>query len=678
MTSVDDRIQSLRQILQSASYAYHVLDNPEMEDAVYDQLYHELRDLERQHPHLITPDSPTQRVGERPATQFVSVRHRIPLYSLENAFERSDMEAWEDRWRRLAPEAPAAVQIVTELKIDGSALALTYENGLLVRGVTRGDGTTGEDITQNVRTIRSIPLRLHCDSPPEWVEVRGEAFLGLDVFERINRDRIQADEAPFANPRNAAAGTLRQLDARVVAERQLDFFAYTLHLSGATEAIPMPQTQWQALEILQQLGFRVNPNRRRCADLAAVEAYYSDWSLQRLDLPYLTDGVVIKLDDLALQTQLGFTQKFPRWAIAWKYPPEEAATRVERITVNVGRTGALTPVAEFKPVQLAGTTVSRATLHNRDRIRDLDLHLGDTVVVRKAGEIIPEVLRVLPDLRPPEAQRFEMPTHCPVCGQAVVQAESEAVTRCVNATCPAIVKGDLVHWVSRGALDIDGLGEKWITQLIDRQMVQSVADLYELTPDTLLELERMGTKLAQKLVDAIAKSKQQPWSRVLYGLGIRHVGSVNAQLLTAAFSTVDQLAAASPEEISAIHGIGPEIAQAVADWFAQPEHQRLIQRLQTLGLQLEADAPAEPSAQPLAGQTFVITGTLPTLKRDQAKELIQAAGGKVTGSVSKKTTYLVAGAEAGSKLDKAQALGIPLLTEAQLLELLDASAPEEG
>ncbi|MGF1601042.1 MAG: NAD-dependent DNA ligase LigA [Thermosynechococcaceae cyanobacterium] len=671
VTNAQERIRTLRQVLQDASYAYYALDNPKMEDAVYDQLYHELRDLEQQHPDLITADSPTQRVGERPATQFVSVAHRIPLYSLENAFNRADLVAWDERWRKHAPEAPATVERVTELKIDGSALALTYENGVLVRGTTRGDGVRGEEITQNVRTIRSIPLRLNCEHPPDWLEIRGEAFLGLDVFEHINQDRIAIDEAPFANPRNAAAGTLRQLDSQVVADRKLDFFAYTLHLSGATDTLPAPQTQWDALETLQNLGFRVNPNRRRCADLVEVEQYYTDWDLKRLDLPYLTDGVVIKLNDLALQAQLGFTQKFPRWAIAWKYPPEEAATRVEKITVNVGRTGALTPVAEFKPVQLAGTTVSRATLHNRDRITELDLHLGDTVVVRKAGEIIPEVLRVLPDLRPTGAQRFVMPTHCPACGEPAVQPEGEAVTRCINSTCPAIVKGDLVHWVSRGALDIDGLGEKWIHQLIDQQMVQSVADLYELTPERLLTLDRMGEKLAQKLVYAIATSKQQPWSRVLYGLGIRHVGSVNAQLLTEAFPAAAQLSAAGLEEISGIHGIGPEIAQAVVDWFTQPSNQTLVERLRALGLQLQSDPPVVQGAQLLSGKTFVITGTLPTLKRDQAKEMIQSAGGKVTGSVSKKTDYLLAGADAGSKLVKAESLGVPLLTEAELLDLLD-------
>lgn len=667
------RVQELRQLLQKASYAYYGLDAPIMEDAVYDQLYHELVDLEAKYPQLITPDSPTQRIGEQPATQFVSVQHRIPLYSLENAFDRGDMETWDERWRKLVPNLKTEPEYVTELKIDGSALALTYEKGVLVRGTTRGDGTTGEEITQNVRTIRSIPLRLNVEHPPEWLEVRGEAFLGLQVFEQINRDRTQAGETPFANPRNAAAGTLRQLDSKVVAQRKLDFFAYTLHLSGSTADLSLPQTQWQALEALQQLGFRVNPNRRLCASLADVQQYYDDWSLQRLDLPYLTDGVVVKLNDLAVQEELGFTQKFPRWAIAWKYPAEEAATRIEQITVNVGRTGALTPVVEFKPVQLAGTTVSRATLHNRDRISELDIHLGDTVVVRKAGEIIPEVLRVLPELRPVDAQPYQMPTACPSCGQPAVQLETEAVTRCVNASCPAILRGSLIHWVSRGALDIDGLGEKIVGQLADSQMVQSVADLYELTEDKLMELDRMGTKLARKIVDAIAASKQQPWHRVLYGLGIRHVGSVNAQLLAENYSTVADLMAADRDKIATIHGIGPEIAQSVYEWFQTLTNQTLIQRLQAAGLQFSATTSEPTHPQTLSGKTFVITGTLPMLKRDEAKQLIQEAGGKVTGSVSKNTSYVVVGEEAGSKLIKAQALGINQLSEGELLELLQSS-----
>ncbi|HEY9747721.1 MAG TPA: NAD-dependent DNA ligase LigA [Allocoleopsis sp.] len=670
------RVVELRKLVQKASYEYYVLDNPTMEDAVYDQLYRELKDLEIQYPELITPDSPTQRVGERPASQFTSVRHNVPLYSLENAFGNADLNAWQERWRRVAPDVGAA-EYVCELKIDGNAIALTYENGLLVRGATRGDGISGEEITQNIKTIRSIPLRLNLDNPPPLVEVRGEAFLPLDVFEQINQERAQAGEASFANPRNAAAGTLRQLDSRIVAKRRLDFFAYTLHIPDASAqgevAHPFQiQSQWEALEWLQQVGFRVNPNRERCPNLEAVKAYCDRWSTERVELPYMTDGVVIKINFFDLQTQLGFTQKFPRWAIALKYPAEEAPTLLENISVNVGRTGAITPVAELKPVQLAGTTVSRATLHNRDRIAELDIHIGDTVIVRKAGEIIPEVVRVLKELRPADARSFTMPTHCPECSQPVVKPENEAVTRCINASCPAILRGALIHWASRDALDINGLGEKLVQQFVEHGLVHSVADLYDLTTERLMTLERMGQKSAQKLINAIAHSKDQPWSRVLYGLGIRHVGSVNAQTLTAQFPSVEQLASADVNAIASVYGIGSEIAQAVHQWFRIPANQTLIERLRAVGLQFTAEATAQPTSenQALTGKIFVITGTLPTLKRDEAKAMIQQAGGKVTDSVSAKTNYLVAGENAGSKLEKAQALGIPQLTEEQLLEML--------
>jgi DNA ligase (NAD+) len=682
---VRQRVEELRQLLQQASYAYYVLDNPIMEDAVYDQLYRELQQLETHYPEMITADSPTQRVGEKPATQFPSARHKIPLYSLENAFNIEELKVWQERWWRHAPSeeqgkqgkqgenSPLTPLYVCELKIDGSALALSYENGVLVRGATRGDGITGEDITQNVRTIRSIPLRLNLENPPPSVEVRGEAFLPLDVFQKINQERSQASEAPFANPRNAAAGTLRQLDPRIVDRRRLDFFAYTLHIPGMDDT-SIARTQWEALELLQKMGFRVNPNRKVCTSLPEVAEYYEHWDTERLNLPYMTDGVVVKINSFALQEQLGFTQKFPRWAVALKYAAEEAPTRVENISVNVGRTGALTPLAEMRPVQLAGTTVSRATLHNSDRVAQLDIRVGDTVIVRKAGEIIPEVLRVIPELRPAEAKPFQMPTHCPVCNQPVVRPAGEAVTRCVNASCPAILRGAIEHWVSRDALDINGMGEKLVRQLVDRGLVHSVADLYDLTSERLETLERMGKKSAQKLVQAIAQSKTKPWSRVLYGLGIRHVGSVNAQLLTEQFPTVEKLAEAEQDAIASVYGIGSEIAQSVYQWFRIPANQTLISRLKATGLQLAAEVEAHPtpaSKQSFSGKTFVITGTLPTLKRDEAKVLIQKAGGKVTDSVSKKTDYLVVGEEAGSKLEKAEALGIPRLSEAQLLEMLE-------
>lgn len=700
---IKQRVQELRQLVQQASYAYYVLDNPLMEDAVYDQLYRELQQLETQYPEIITPDSPTQRVGEKPATQFPSVRHNIPLYSLENAFNIEELKVWDQRWRRakageleemgkrgdrettphhlttitpsplpLAPSPqPPAPLYVCELKIDGSALALTYENGVLVRGATRGDGISGEDITQNVRTIRSIPLRLQLENPPQRVEVRGEAFLPLEVFEQINQERSQNRESLFANPRNAAAGTLRQLDPRIVDRRRLDFFAYTLHIPGRDDT-SIARTQWEALELLQKMGFRVNPNRKLCPSLQEVAQYYEYWDTERLNLPYMTDGVVVKINSLTLQEQLGFTQKFPRWAVALKYPAQEAPTRVEEIAVNVGRTGALTPMAIMRPVQLAGTTVSRATLHNSDRVAQLDIRVGDTVIVRKAGEIIPEVVRVLKELRPENTQPFQMPTHCPVCNQPVVRPMGEAVTRCVNASCQAILKGALEHWVSRDALDINGMGEKLVQQLVDRKVVHSVADLYDLTVEKFCDLERMGKKSAEKLQEAIASSKTKPWSRVLYGLGIRHVGSTNAQLLTQKFPTVEQLTEAESAEIESVYGIGQEIASSVYQWFRIPANQTLISRLKAASLQLAAESDTEiPTGKPLSGKTFVITGTLPTLKRDEAKQLIQKAGGKVTDSVSKKTNYLVAGEEAGSKLEKAQQLGIPQLSEAQLLEMLE-------
>jgi DNA ligase (NAD+) len=664
MQNTVQRVAELRQLLLKASYEYYVLDAPQMEDAVYDRLYRELQDLETSHPELVTPDSPTQRVGERPASAFTSVRHNIPLYSLENAFGAAELAQWQERWKRVAPDVEMA-EYACELKIDGNALALTYENGLLVRGATRGDGVSGEEITQNIRTIRSIPLRLNLENPPPIVEVRGEAFLPLDVFAQINRERQAAGEPLFANPRNAAAGTLRQLDSRIVAKRKLDFFAYTLHLPTQLDS------QWEALKWMQQAGFRVNPNRQLCDSLDGVTEYCDRWSRDRLNLPYMTDGVVVKLNSVALQNRLGFTQKFPRWAIAFKYPAEEAPTIVENISVNVGRTGAVTPLAELRPVLLAGTTVSRATLHNGDRIAELDIRIGDTVIVRKAGEIIPEVVRVLPELRSSGAVSYQMPTHCPECSEALIRPEGEAVLRCLNTSCPAILRGALVHWAGRDAMDINGLGEKWVLQLVDRQMIRTVADLYDLTEMQLLTVDRMGKKSAQNLVAAIAQSKTKPWSRVLYGLGIRHVGSVNAQTLTENFPTVEALSTAEVEAIATVYGIGTEIAQSVYQWFRIPANQHLIDRLRSAGVQLVGDAKATTVAnRALAGKTFVVTGTLPTLKRDEAKAMIQNAGGKVAGSVSAKTSYVVVGEDAGSKLAKAEELGIAQLTESELLELI--------
>jgi DNA ligase (NAD+) len=664
---IQQQVSQLRSQLQKAGYAYYVLDNPIMEDAVYDRLYRQLQDLEAQYPELITPDSPTQRVGDKPATQFNSIKHNIPLYSLENAFNQQELAKWEQRWQKIAPEI-TEYKYVCELKIDGSALALTYENGILVRGVTRGDGVTGEDITQNVRTIRSIPLKLNLENPPPVVEVRGEAFLPLEVFTKINQERETQGEALFANPRNAAAGTLRQLDSQVVAKRKLNFFAYTLHINDSSI-----NTQWQSLAALQEMGFLVNPHRKLCNSLAEVTDYFNSWDTERHNLPYMTDGVVVKIDSYQLQQQLGFTQKFPRWAIALKYPAEEAPTIVKDIIVNVGRTGAVTPMAVMQPVQLAGTTVQRATLHNSDRVAELDIRIGDTVVIRKAGEIIPEVLRVLPELRPPHTVAYQMPSHCPECNSELVRPQKEAVTRCVNSSCPAILRGSLIHWASRDALDIHGLGERIVILLIENKLVTSIADLYRLTVEQIASLERMGQKSATKLINAIENSKTQSYARVLYGLGIRYVGSVNAKTITENFPDLASLTQASIYDLEAVYGIGTEIAASVFQWFKVPANQNLVQSLQQVGLQFqltEATAKSTTKNSEIAGKTFVLTGTLPTLKRDEAKDLIERVGGKVTGSISKKTDYLVVGEDAGSKLEKARKLGITELTEAQLLKLL--------
>lgn len=660
-----DRIAELCRLLTDASYRYYVLDQPTLEDAVYDKLYRELQELEAAHPDLVLLESPTQRVGAQPASVFTSVKHNIALYSLENAFGDADLDKWQERWQRI--EDGATFSYLCELKIDGNSMALTYENGVLVRGATRGDGTTGEEITSNVKTIRSIPLRLTLEHPPTVVEIRGEAFISNSVFEQINHDKEEAGEERFKNPRNAAAGTLRQLDSRKVAKRKLDFFAYTLHIADKSA----PRSQQESLLWLQNAGFKVNPNRERCADLEAVKNYCAEWNEKRHDLDYMTDGVVIKINEFDLQDRLGFTNKFPKWAIAYKYPAEEVPTILENITVQIGRTGAVTPVAELRPVELAGTTVARATLHNADRIAELDLHIGDTVVVRKAGEIIPEVLQVIVELRPAGAVRYVLPSHCPECESLLVRPDGEAVTRCVNSSCPAILRGSLTHWVSRAALDINSVGEKLAMQLLDSGQVKSIADLYDLTAEQLMTLDRMGQRSAEKVVIAISNSKMQPWSRVLYGLGIRLIGTSNAQLLSEEFPTVDALAAATAEQISSVFGIGDEIARSVVQWFEIESNRALIERLRSAGLQFVGEREDKTAlVAALVGKSFVVTGTLPTLKRDQVKTMIRNAGGKVSESVSKKTDYLVVGEDAGSKLEKARSLGVTTLTESELLELL--------
>lgn len=680
MKTTEEWINQLRRQLQRANYAYYLQDNPIMEDEVYDRLYRQLQAIEEQYPELITPDSPTQRLGGGVAEGFESVNHNIPLYSLENAFDLGELAQWVGRWQGQVAEEEA-VEYVCELKIDGNALALTYENGILVRGVTRGDGETGEDITQNVRTIRTIPLRLGLEHPPARVEIRGEAFLPRQIFEKINQARADQGESVFANPRNATSGTLRQFDPKVVAKRRLDFFAYTLYIVDEQCELT-PTTQAESLTMLENMGFKVNPNREICQSLKEVGDFYQKWEQKRGKLPYDTDGVVVKINSYALQEQLGFTQKFPRWAIAIKFPAEEVPTKLKEITVNVGRTGAVTPLAHLEPVSLAGTTVQKATLHNTDFIAQLGVKIGDTVVVRKAGDIIPEIVRVLPELRPKSAKPFTMPQECPECNSQLVRPEGEVVTRCVNVSCPAILRGSLVHWASRDAMDINGLGEKMVESLVSNQLVQSVADVYHLTIEQLTQLERVGETLATTLVNAIAQSKEQPWPRVLYGLGIRYVGKVNAEALADSFPTVEQLANATVDDLQAVEGIGEEIARSVYQWFRIEANQALVQQLQTAGLNFSqetaeettsSETSQEPVGQPFNGKKVVLTGKLESFSRNEAQRLIEQAGGKVTASVSSKTDYLLVGDKGGSKQKKAETLNINQINEAQFKEMLGVS-----
>jgi DNA ligase (NAD+) len=658
-----------------------------MRDAVYDQLFRELQELERSYPELISPDSPTQRVGGEPVEGFRSVAHRVPLYSLKNAFNLAELEAWYDRLVKVLNSVPMvagpALAMVGELKIDGNALALSYEHGLLVRAATRGDGERGEEITANVRTIASVPLRLHLEQPPAWVEVRGEALIPDESFATINAERQARGESLFANPRNACAGTLRQLDSRVVAARRLSFFAYTLHLPDDGQGNPgKPATQWSSLEWLESAGFQVNPYRERFSDLAGVESFFNRWEGDRKALPYATDGVVVKLDDLKLQEIAGFTDTHPRWAVALKYPAEEAPSRLLRIICQVGRTGAVTPVAEFEPVHLAGTIVSRASLHNANRVAELDLHSGDSILVRKAGEIIPEVVGVLPELRKLDGISLVLPDCCPECGSRLVREEGETATRCINSSCPAILLASLCHWVSKKAVDIDGLGTKSIEQMVESGLVKSIADLYRIEVSVLASLERMGEKSANNIVDELSKSKAKPWHRKLYGLGINHIGEVNAKALSRAYPSAELLKQASiqnTDEITRLAGFGPEMSRSLQQWFSNAANQHLIDELMSMGVEMgsgEEDIARQLAVDSITiknsldGKKFVLTGKLPSLSRAEAQSLIEAAGGKVIDSVSKQTDYVVAGDKAGTKLDKAVALGVSVLSETDLHELL--------
>src|SRR5579862_6677637 len=618
----------------------------------------ELQSLEQAHPELVTPDSPTQRVGGKPREGFAKVAHSSPMLSLDNALGEAELREFDRRVRGLLKEESFAY--VAELKMDGLSLAVHYHDGHMARAVTRGDGVVGEDVTENARTIRSIPLSLK--GSRESLEVRGEVVLTQRSFEKANAEKIAAGQSPFANPRNAAAGSLRVLDPAITAARRLDYFTYFLLRNGVTAEA----TQWGSLEKLQAMGFKVNPRRKLCPDIESLVAFCNEWESKRESLPYEIDGVVAKVDSVEQQNRLGWTAKAPRWAIAYKFPARQEETLLESIEVNVGRTGAVTPWARLKPVNIGGVTVSRATLHNEDEIERLGVQGGDRVLVERAGDVIPKVVRVVKqgEHRVP----FRMPKHCPVCGGEIVRAEGEAVSRCINTNCPARLKESVLHFAARGVMDIDGMGEVLVSQLVDSGLVKNVADLYRLKLDDLTELERLGKKSAEKLLKNIESSRKQPLPRILNGLGIPFVGERTAQFLADAFGDLDKIADADEEELQRAEEVGPKVSQSIRRFFHEKRNLDLIERLREEGLPFKYQAKRKAGG-PLAGMTFVLTGTLPDMSREEAADLIERAAGKVAGSVSKKTSYVVAGADPGSKLDKANALGVKVIDEEGLREL---------
>ncbi|MBO8157223.1 MAG: NAD-dependent DNA ligase LigA [Bacillaceae bacterium] len=659
----EKRIETLREELDRYNYEYYVLDHPSVSDAEYDKKMQELIELEEKFPELVTPESPSQRVGGEPLDAFEKVQHTIPMLSLGNAFNEEELRDFDRRVRDLAQ---SDYSYVCELKIDGLAVSLRYENGVFVQGATRGDGKTGEDITQNLKTIKSIPLKI---SQQETIEVRGEAFMPKKSFVALNQAKEEKGENLFANPRNAAAGSLRQLDPKIAASRNLDIFVYSV---GQWEAGNL-STHSERLDYLKKLGFKTNPEWKKCKNIEEVIEYVKGWTEHRSDLSYEIDGIVIKVDQIDVQDKLGFTAKSPRWAIAYKFPAEEAITRLKDIELSVGRTGVVTPTAVLEPVQVAGTTVQRASLHNEDLIREKDIRIGDTVVIKKAGDIIPEVVRVIMDERTGEEEEYFMPRECPECHSELVRLEEEVALRCINPGCPAQLREGLIHFVSRDAMNIDGLGEKVIAQLYHANLVHTVADLYKLDREELLKLERMGEKSVQNLLNAIEASKENSLERLLFGLGIRYVGSKAASTLAEHYRHIDSLMKADRDELMAIQDIGEKMADSIYRYFQEPHVQELIQQLKELGLTMEYKGlTSEEVAQdsPFSGKTVVLTGKLEQFSRSEAKKKIEALGGKVTGSVSKNTDLLIAGKDAGSKYDKALQLGIEIWDEDKMLEVL--------
>jgi DNA ligase (NAD+) len=665
---IEQQLAKLRDEIRRHDELYYLQENPEISDREYDALLEKLRELESKHPELIAADSPTQRVGGKPAESFPEFMHRVPMLSLDNSYSIDELRAFDERCRKLAGgESP---EYVAELKIDGLSLSVHYEGGSFVRGVTRGDGSRGEDVSSNVRTIRSVPLRLNKKTKAiaREIEVRGEAYLGRRIFERINAEREEAGEPRFANPRNAASGTIRQLDPSITDRRRLEMFAYDV-FTGQRKAFA---THWDALNWAEAAGFRVNQNRELCESIEEVIHFCKRMEAKRDDLDYEIDGVVVKVNSTALQEQFGATGKAPRWAVAYKYAARQATTKVNDISVQVGRTGALTPVAMLEPVQLGGVTVSRSTLHNEDEIERLGLLIGDFVLIERGGDVIPKVLKVIESKRTGKEKKFRMPSVCPICGGLVSRPEGEAVSRCIAADCPAQLIGRLLHFASRRAMRIEGLGFALAEQLLEKKMVRDVADLYSLKLDDLASLERMATKSASNVLGQIEASKSRDLWHLIYGLGIRHVGERTAGILARHFGSLDRLGSATVEELDDIHEIGLTMAQSIHDWFADPGNKELCRRLARGGVQTESikEAAAETTDQRFAGKVFVLTGTLPDMTRDEARSLIEAAGGRVTGSVSKKTDFVLAGADPGSKMDKANELGVQVIDENEFKKML--------
>lgn len=665
LNQVKERIEQLRAEINHHNYRYYVLDSPEISDAEYDELMRELKQLEEQYPQFLTPDSPTQRVGAAPVAAFGVVEHPQPLLSLGNAFASEELQAWFTRTSRLVEGRQ--FNFTCEHKIDGLAVALTYVNGRLTTGATRGDGFRGEDITQNLRTIRSIPLSVSKEAPPRF-EVRGEVFLPKAGFNKLNQERAEEGLPLFANPRNAAAGSVRQLDPRVTAKRPLDIYIYML---GYAKGKPTPPTHWETMEYLKSLGFKVNPNNSLLTTIEQVEQYHHTWMERRESLPYELDGIVVKVDSLDLQQRLGNIGHEPRWAIAYKFPAIQSTTRLNDIGISVGRTGTLNPYAILEPVSVGGVTIKQAALHNEDDIRRKDIRIGDTVIVQRAGEVIPQVVGPVISKRSGQEKFFTMPSRCPVCDAEVIKPEGEAMSRCPNATCPAQVQERLEHFVSRGGMDIRGIGESLCATLLKEGLVKNVADLYDLKDkrEQLINLDRMAEKSVANMLSAIEKSKETPLSRVIFALGILHIGEEMAELVAKHFSSMDRLANASRQELLSIPTVGPKIADSIVAFFRQEENRNIIKRLKEAGVQLEVAA-AKREELPLVGMEFVITGRLEAFTRQEAEARIKALGGSASSSVTKKTTYLVVGADPGSKLAHAQALGTKLLTEEELLHLL--------